>query len=181
MMLTELCLKCTIKAFLSQQVQLCLVVNKIDRLILELQLQPHEAYDRIKGIITQVNMIVSAFESENFISEADAVLAHENIKANADAGYAAAQRAWVGSQPAVLGLMHHSFPRHFSYSLWHHLAQLSPTLQPVLSESYFLSGHMQTALHMIAQTAFVCQTPTPFHLSGSPDYSPVACATTAAT
>ncbi|DBB16983.1 TPA: hypothetical protein ACH3X3_014090 [Trebouxia sp. C0006] len=69
-----------------EKVQLCLVVNKIDRLILELQLQPHEAYDRIKGIITQVNMIVSAFESENFMSEADAVLAHENIKANADAG-----------------------------------------------------------------------------------------------
>ncbi len=81
--------------------QLCLVVNKIDRLILELQLQPHEAYDRIKGIITQVNMIVSAFESENFMSEADAVLAHENIKANADAGYAAAQCACVGSQPTV--------------------------------------------------------------------------------
>ncbi|DBA75465.1 TPA: hypothetical protein ACH3X1_010720 [Trebouxia sp. C0004] len=69
-----------------EKVQLCLVVNKIDRLILELQLQPHEAYDRIKGIITQVNMIVSAFESESFMSEADAVLAHENIKANADAG-----------------------------------------------------------------------------------------------
>lgn len=68
------------------QVRLCLVINKIDRLILELQLQPQEAYERIKGIITQVNMIVSAFESESFMSEADAVLAHENIKANADAG-----------------------------------------------------------------------------------------------
>lgn len=70
----------------SLQVRLCLVVNKIDRLILELQLQPQEAYERIKGIITQVNMIVSAFESESFMSEADAVLAHESIKANADAG-----------------------------------------------------------------------------------------------
>ena len=69
------------------QVQLCLVINKIDRLILELQLQPQEAYERIKGIITQVNMIVSAFESESFMSEADAVLAHENTKANADTGY----------------------------------------------------------------------------------------------
>ena len=68
------------------QVRLCLVINKIDRLILELQLQPQEAYERIKGIISQVNMIVSAFESESFMSEADAVLAHETIKANADAG-----------------------------------------------------------------------------------------------
>ena len=72
-------------ASILHQVQLCLVVNKIDRLILELQLQPQEAYERIKGIITQVNMIVSAFESESFMSEADAVLAHENTKA---AGYA---------------------------------------------------------------------------------------------
>ncbi|KAL3134116.1 hypothetical protein ABBQ32_008537 [Trebouxia sp. C0010 RCD-2024] len=69
-----------------EKVRLCLVINKIDRLILELQLQPQEAYERIKGIITQVNMIVSAFESESFMSEADAVLAHENTKANADAG-----------------------------------------------------------------------------------------------
>ena len=69
------------------QVKLCLVVNKIDRLVLELQLQPHEAYERIKGIINQVNMIVHAFESESFMSEADAVLAHENTKANADVGY----------------------------------------------------------------------------------------------
>ena len=70
----------------NMQVRLCLVINKIDRLILELQLQPQEAYERIKGIISQVNMIVSAFESESFMSEADAVLAHENIKANTDAG-----------------------------------------------------------------------------------------------
>jgi len=35
---------------------------------------PHEGS---KGIITHVNMIVSAFQSEQHISEADAVLAHE--------------------------------------------------------------------------------------------------------
>ena len=50
------------------------MINKIDRLILELQLQPQEGYERIKGIISQVNMIVHAFESKNFMSEADAVL-----------------------------------------------------------------------------------------------------------
>ena len=83
----------------SLQVRLCLVINKIDRLILELQLQPQEAYERIKGIITQVNMIVSAFESESFMSEADAVLAHENIKANTDAG-------WVQCTAHVHRLVH---------------------------------------------------------------------------
>jgi ribosome assembly protein 1 len=67
---------------------LCLVINKIDRLILELRLSPLEAYDRLEAIIAHVNMIVSSFQSENFLSEADAVLAHEISKAGqgADSG-----------------------------------------------------------------------------------------------
>ena len=50
------------------QVKLCLVVNKIDRLILELCLTPLEAYERLKAIIAHVNMIVSSFHSEKYIS-----------------------------------------------------------------------------------------------------------------
>ena len=42
---------------------MCLVVNKVDRLILELRLTPGEAYERIKSIIAHVNMIVSSFQS----------------------------------------------------------------------------------------------------------------------
>lgn len=64
------------------QVRVCLVLNKIDRLIQELGLTPQEAYTRLRGIITHVNMILSAFQSEQHISEADAVLAHEDAKAN---------------------------------------------------------------------------------------------------
>lgn len=45
------------------QVQMCLVVNKVDRLILELRLTPGEAYERIKSIIAHVNMVVSSFQS----------------------------------------------------------------------------------------------------------------------
>ncbi|KAK9824164.1 hypothetical protein WJX72_008216 [[Myrmecia] bisecta] len=66
-----------------EKVQLCLVINKVDRLILELRLSPQEAYERMKGIIHHVNMIVSGFQSERFITEADAVLAHEDAKATA--------------------------------------------------------------------------------------------------
>lgn len=65
------------------QVQLCLVLNKIDRLILELCLTPQEAYGRMCAIVAHVNMIVSSFQSERFISEADSVLAHEDAKAAA--------------------------------------------------------------------------------------------------
>lgn len=56
------------------------MVNKIDRLITSLGMDPAEAELRLKQIISQVNMIMSAFESEHFLSEANAVLAHEEAK-----------------------------------------------------------------------------------------------------
>lgn len=71
------------------QIKLTLVLNKLDRMILELQLSPEQAYERMKAIITQVNMILSAFESERFISEADAVLASQEATAQAVARFIA--------------------------------------------------------------------------------------------
>lgn len=62
------------------KVKPCLVLNKLDRLILELCASPMEAYERLKQIIMDVNMIMSAFESERFINEANAVLAYEDAK-----------------------------------------------------------------------------------------------------
>ena len=59
------------------------MINKIDRLIQEWRMQPQEAYDRIRAIVAHVNMIVSAFQSERFISDADAVLAYEDARASA--------------------------------------------------------------------------------------------------
>ncbi len=70
-----------------EKVSMTLVINKIDRLILELRLTPLEAYERLVSIVAHVNMIVSSFRSEKFISEADSVLAYEDAKA---AGSAAA-------------------------------------------------------------------------------------------
>ena len=69
-----------------EKVALCLVVNKIDRLILELRLTPEEAYQRLAAIVAHVNMIVSSFKSEKFISEADSVLAYEDKKINSGSG-----------------------------------------------------------------------------------------------
>lgn len=63
---------------------MCLVINKMDRLIHEVKLTPDEAHTRMRGIITHVNMILSAFQSEQHISDADAVLAHEDAKATVD-------------------------------------------------------------------------------------------------
>jgi ribosome assembly protein 1 len=53
---------------------MCLVINKIDRLVLEVGMSPSEASDRLRAIVARVNMIVSAFASEQFISNADGVL-----------------------------------------------------------------------------------------------------------
>lgn len=57
------------------------MLNKIDRLILELRLTPQQAYERMRAIITQVNLIISAFQSEQYMSEADAVLGLQDAAA----------------------------------------------------------------------------------------------------
>lgn len=62
------------------QVKPCLVINKIDRLIMELQLSPAEAAERLADIVAHANMVVSSFASEAYMSEADAVLATESAR-----------------------------------------------------------------------------------------------------
>jgi ribosome assembly protein 1 len=57
------------------------MINKMDRLILELRLSPSEAAQRLAAIVHHANMIWSAFDSEAFLSEADAVLAYEQQRA----------------------------------------------------------------------------------------------------
>lgn len=69
---------------LALQVKLTLVLNKIDRLILEVKLTPEQAYERMKAIVTQVNMIVSSFQSEKYMSEADVILASQDVSAESD-------------------------------------------------------------------------------------------------
>ncbi|KAL6770647.1 EFG13 [Auxenochlorella protothecoides x Auxenochlorella symbiontica] len=66
-----------------ERLDMVLVINKIDRLALELRLGPEEAYARLRAVVDHVNLVVSSFHSEQFISEADAVLAHENTRSQA--------------------------------------------------------------------------------------------------
>lgn len=53
------------------------MINKLDRLILELKLPAEEAAARLQAIVAHANMIWSSFDSEHFMREADAVLAAE--------------------------------------------------------------------------------------------------------
>lgn len=50
-----------IKFSLKQDKRMILVVNKIDRLILELKLPPADAYFKIKHTIDEVNIVVQKF------------------------------------------------------------------------------------------------------------------------
>ncbi|XP_004308232.1 PREDICTED: elongation factor Tu GTP-binding domain-containing protein 1 [Fragaria vesca subsp. vesca] len=52
----------------------CLVINKIDRLISELEMSPREAYIRLLRIVHEVNNIVSAFKSVKYLNDVDAIL-----------------------------------------------------------------------------------------------------------
>ncbi|KAK1416537.1 hypothetical protein QVD17_32328 [Tagetes erecta] len=58
-----------------EKVTPCLVLNKIDRLIVELKLSPLEAYNRLQRIVHEVNSIVSAYKSEKYLSDVDSILA----------------------------------------------------------------------------------------------------------
>lgn len=62
------------------------MINKLDRLILELKLPAEEAASRLQAIVAHANMIWSAFDSEHFMREADAVLAAEQQQQQRDAG-----------------------------------------------------------------------------------------------
>ena len=67
---------------------MCLVINKVDRLVLEVGMTAGEACERLRGIVARVNGVVSAFASEKYISDADGVLAaQEGPDAAARSGF----------------------------------------------------------------------------------------------
>ncbi|KAL5710905.1 hypothetical protein ACHQM5_021414 [Ranunculus cassubicifolius] len=53
----------------------CLVINKIDRLIVELKLSPMEAYEQLLRIVHEVNSIMSGYKSEKYLSDINSLLA----------------------------------------------------------------------------------------------------------
>lgn len=59
----------------TEMLEPCLVLNKMDRLITELNLTPLEAYTRLLRIVHEVNGIWSAYNSEKYLSDVDALLA----------------------------------------------------------------------------------------------------------
>ncbi|KAK1394516.1 Translation elongation factor EFG [Heracleum sosnowskyi] len=62
----------------------CLVLNKIDRLIVELKLTPMEAFNRLQRIVHEVNGIMSTYKSEKYLSDVDSILAGPSGELNDD-------------------------------------------------------------------------------------------------
>eukprot|EP00959_Pyramimonas_sp_CCMP1952_P217638 4551884-Pyramimonas_sp.AAC.3 len=54
----------------TERLKVCLVINKLDRLITELGMSPDEAYDRLKAIVGEMNGIMSLFQSERCVLRA---------------------------------------------------------------------------------------------------------------
>lgn len=74
-----------IKQAIQDQLQITLVINKLDRLILELKLPPQDAYSKLRDIIDSVNVIINtysestpAFLSDYFDSITDAINSSNN-------------------------------------------------------------------------------------------------------
>ena len=49
----------------------CLVINKIDRLVSEIRLEPSEAYERLQRIVDEANAIVSSLQAVEFLKRAN--------------------------------------------------------------------------------------------------------------
>ena len=54
----------------------------MDRLIEELKYSPLETYERLRMLLHEVNSLMSAFESEKFINQADTFLSAEDKRNN---------------------------------------------------------------------------------------------------
>ena len=88
-----------------ERVKMCLVVNKIDRLITELQLTPEEGQMHIQRVVEQVNAVLSGFirgddeltESSEAIEEAEARFLFS--AARGDTVFASGTDSWAFSLP----------------------------------------------------------------------------------
>ncbi|KAJ3019320.1 UNVERIFIED_CONTAM: Cytoplasmic GTPase/eEF2-like protein (ribosomal biogenesis) [Siphonaria sp. JEL0065] len=68
---------------LAENVRPILVINKIDRLVTQLKMSPHEAYSHMSMILEEVNAIVGTFHMENLIAD-DARMYQEALQKQMD-------------------------------------------------------------------------------------------------
>jgi ribosome assembly protein 1 len=64
----------------AERVVPCLVINKIDRLIIELGLEPEAAYERLLRIVDEANGVFAAMASAEFLAQADDAAGTEDFE-----------------------------------------------------------------------------------------------------
>jgi ribosome assembly protein 1 len=76
-----------LKQAISENVKPILVLNKIDRLIIELKQTPQEAFIHLNNILEQVNAILGAVEAQDILEETGqfSLIVEAGLEATADA------------------------------------------------------------------------------------------------
>jgi elongation factor 2 len=70
---------------LSERIKPVLIINKIDRAILEQKLEPEKLYQRLKQIVDQVNYLIDVYSDEQFrFEQLDPVLGNVSFSAGKD-------------------------------------------------------------------------------------------------
>jgi predicted GTPase len=64
----------------AERVAPCLVINKIDRLIVELGLDPEAAYERLLRIVDEANGVYAAMASAEFLAQANDAAEEEDFE-----------------------------------------------------------------------------------------------------
>lgn len=76
---------------LSERVQLTLVINKVDRCILEQKLQPEELYQKLSGIVARCNALIATYRSTE-----DAIYSDEHFDPKrGNVAFASGKQGWA--------------------------------------------------------------------------------------
>ncbi|CAF1157573.1 unnamed protein product [Rotaria sordida] len=76
---------------LSERVQLALVINKVDRCILEQKLEPEELYQKLSGIVARCNALIAMYRSTDDMIYSDE---HFNPKSG-NVAFASGKQGWA--------------------------------------------------------------------------------------
>ncbi|CAF1385128.1 unnamed protein product [Rotaria sordida] len=76
---------------LSERVQLALVINKVDRCILEQKLEPEELYQKLSGIVARCNALIATYRSTDDMIYSDE---HFNPKSG-NVAFASGKQGWA--------------------------------------------------------------------------------------
>ncbi|CAF1672829.1 unnamed protein product, partial [Adineta ricciae] len=80
---------------LSERVQLTLVINKVDRCILEQKLEPEELYQKLSGIVARCNALIATYRSTD-----DAIYSDEHFNPKlGNVAFASGKHGWAFTIP----------------------------------------------------------------------------------